>query len=333
MPTSSHESTLARQWQILRMLPPRRPGVTVREIHRRLAAEGHAVTYRTVERDLDGLSSVLPLVRNEISTPYGWHWLPGARIDFPGMSLPEAVSLGLLEDLLRQLVPSHFTRALEGRLALADSMLKALPKNRAARWTDLVRYVPPGLPLQKPTIAPKVLENVQQALLEKLQLTVKYQPPNAPESRELTLNPLALILQGERPYLLATAFEYTDPRYYAIHRIARADVTEAPAIRPAGFSLDHFLADGGSQFGDSTELRFKARINDELAALLEETPMSDDQKIRRRQDGNTLAATVRNSWQLYFWIHSQGPAITVLGPASLRKAIVAQLEETLATYR
>ena len=333
MPSANHETTLARQWEILKILPSKGPGLTSRDILERLVREGHEVTKRTVERDLLELLRVLPIYRNEISKPYGWHWLSGARIDFPGMSLPEAVSLGLLEDLLRQLVPSHFTRALEGRLALADSLLKALPKNRAARWTDLVRYVPPGLPLQKPTIAPKVLENVQQALLEKLQLKVKYQPPNAPETRELTLNPLALILQGERPYLLATAFEYTDPRYYAIHRIARADVTETPAIRPAGFSLDHFLADGGSQFGDSTELRLKARINDALAALLEETPMSDDQKIRRKQGENTLTATVLNSWQLHFWIRSQGLAITVLGPASLRKAIITQLEETLAAYR
>lgn len=333
MPASSHEYTLARQWQILRMLPTRQPGITVRELHERLAGEGHGVSYRTVERDLDSLSGLLPLMRNEISKPYGWHWMEGARVDFPGMTLPEAVSLGLLENLLRQLVPAHFTRALEGRLAIADAMLKALPKNHAARWTDLVRYVPPGLPLQKPAIAPKVLENVQQALLEKLQLQIRYLPPNSAKPGELTLHPLALILQGERPYLLATAFDYTDLRYYAIHRIAQAEVSAEPARRPAGFSLDAYLSAGGGQFGDSTELRFKAKVSDDLAAVMEETPLADDQRIRRRAGENILTATVHDSWQLSFWIHSQGPAITVLGPASLRKAIIAQLEETLTSYR
>jgi predicted DNA-binding transcriptional regulator YafY len=333
MPSSSHESTLARQWEILKILPTGRPGISVRDLHDKLARSGHEVTRRTVERDLAGLCRVLPVTSNEISIPFGWHWLPGAKIDFPGMSLAEAVSLGLMEDLLRQLAPSYFTRALEGRLVLADSILKALPKNRSAKWADLVRYVPPGMPLQKPAIDDEVIATVQQALLEERQLKVDYRQPDADEADERVLHPLALLLQGGRPYLLATAFRYTDVRHYAIQRIERAEILDAPLKRPAGFSLDRFLAEGGGQFGGERIITLKATIDESLARLLEETPLSKDQRITTGAKVHTLSATVPDSWQLHFWILSQGAAITVVKPVALRKTIVSCLEDALGNYR
>ncbi len=77
----------------------------------------------------------------------------------------------------------------------------------------------------------------------------------------------------------------------------------------------------------------KARISDDLARLLDETPISKDQKITTRSGVRTLTATVQQSWQLHFWILSQGPAITVLMPVELRKEIIAALQNTLATYQ
>lgn len=133
MPSANHETTLARQWELLKMLPSRHPGITSRDLRDRLETAGHDVTKRTVERDLSELSRVFPILSNEISKPFGWHWKPGARVDFPGIDLAEAVSLGLLEDLLRQLVPPSFTQALEGRFTEAREKLKALPQNRYAK--------------------------------------------------------------------------------------------------------------------------------------------------------------------------------------------------------
>lgn len=333
MPSSNHLSTLARQWEILQLLPSRMPGRTITEIHQQLIEKGHEVTRRTVERDVEGLSEVFPMGCNDRSKPWGWYLLPTAKTDLPGMALAEAVSLGLMEDLLRQVAPSHFTRALESRFSRADAILAEMPHNRNARWTDLVRYLPPGLPLQKPLIEDSVMEIVQQALLEKRQIEVDYLPAESGKTSVRTLHPLALILQGERPYLLATTFKYQDVRYYAMQRIKRAAVLDAPAKRPPGFTLDRYLAQGGGQFGQGETVTLKAKVSPELTRLLEETPLSNDQKITSRAGVHTLTATVRRSWQLDFWIRSQGPSITVMQPASLRKSIISDLEELLKNYR
>jgi len=333
MPSANHETTLARQWELLKILPSRRPGLTSRDLRDRLERAGHDVSKRTVERDLSELSRVFPIASNEISKPFGWHWKPGARVDFPGIDLAEAVSLGLLEDLLRQLIPPTFTEALEGRFSAAREKLKAIPNNRYAKWSDLIRYMAPGLPLHKPSINPDVSRAVQEALLQKVQLKVHYRGPGSTANKELLLHPLAIIQQGERAYLLATTFDYQDVLHYALHRMRWAEILDAPAKRPAQFSLDTFLAQGGGQFGDGKTISLKATLTDNLAGILRETPVSSDQKITTRAGKNILTATVKDSWQLQFWILSQGPAITIVQPLSLRKEIIGKLRESLANYQ
>ena len=332
MPRASHEPTLARQWELLKLLPSRHPGKTARELCERLDAAGHAVTKRTVERDLTELSRIFPLLRNEISQPYGWYLRPGAQIDFPGIDLAEAVSLGLLEDLLRQLVPPTFMESLEGRFTEAREKLKALPQNAFSKWADVVRYISPGLPLPPPSIKPDVLRAVQDALLQRCQLKVSYTSAGATAAKELVLHPIALIQQGERSYLLASTYQYDTLIQYAIHRIHAAELLAERAKRPKSFSLDTFLAQGGAQFGQGATIALKAHLSEALATILRETALSPDQQITTRAGKNTLTATVKDSWQLHFWILSQGPFVTVLQPSSLRKQIVSQLKAALSNY-
>jgi len=164
-------------------------------------------------------------------------------------------------------------------------------------------------------------------------LKVTYRSPGAENSKELVLHPLAFIQQGERSYLLATTFNYPDVVYYALHRMQTAEILDEPAIRPADFSLDNFLARSGGQFGNGGEITLKANLTDQLATILRETPLSSDQKISNRAGKITLTATVVNSWQLHFWLLSQGSRITVLQPASLRKFVIASLTDALANYK
>lgn len=334
MPGSDHETTLARQWELLRNhLPPRPPGRSSKELRDRLEAAGHNVTKRTIERDMMELSRIFPIDRNENGIPYGWHWIESARFDVLGMDLSEAVSLGLMEDVLRQIMPPAFLSALEGKFSMAKEKLAALPKVPHARWTDLVRYVPPGLPFIPPVVAPGVLANIQEALLQQRQLQVTYLSVGADTPKEQNLHPLSLIQQGARSYLVATAFDYENPILYALQRVSSATVLDEPLKRPKGFSLDTHLASGAAQFGNGKTITLKAQLSAELAQLLNETPISKDQKITTRSGVHTLTATMQESWQLDFWIRSQGAAITVIKPVALRKYIIASLEETLSNYK
>ena len=128
MPRNAREPTLARQWELLKLIPRHRPGFTPRGLRESLAAAGHDVTKRTVERDLRELSIVFPLECNDSSIPHGWHWRADAAFDIPGIALAEAVSLGLLEDLLRQL-PEDCLRIISTKAARSAASVVAM------KWT------------------------------------------------------------------------------------------------------------------------------------------------------------------------------------------------------
>jgi len=74
LPFATTRATLSRQWALLRQLPSRSPGITSAELVWRLRDVGFNVSKRTVERDLNELSLIFPLDRNDKSIPFGWHW-------------------------------------------------------------------------------------------------------------------------------------------------------------------------------------------------------------------------------------------------------------------
>ena len=246
--------------------------------------------------------------------------------------MAEAVTLGLLEEVLRGLVPPSFYRALESRFSEAREKLSSLPGNHHAQWGDLVRYLPPGLPFLPAEVFPAILREIQDALLRRKPLLVEYLPTGQENLKELTLHPLALIQQGVRTYLLATAFEYDQPGHYAIHRIESVVSLPGESRVPEGYSLDAYLARGGGQFGGGGFINLKAKLSESLAGILAETPLSEDQRITPRAGSHYLTATVIDSWQLQFWILSQGPSIVVTHPAKLRRNILTKIQNSLDAY-
>ena len=92
MAANSTRSTLSRQWELLKLLPSRGPGLTASQITEKLKND-HGVNKRTVERDLQELSRLFPLQCNDQGKPYGWHWRPGAQLELPGIEPATKIAL------------------------------------------------------------------------------------------------------------------------------------------------------------------------------------------------------------------------------------------------
>jgi len=332
MPDNKHHFAMERQWRMLRLIPRKQPGISVSAILEGLENDGFTVTRRTIERDLNELALVFELSSTENERPQRWFWAAGASFDIPGISLSEAITLGMLRQVLSSLMPKSFAASLEDRFAQADTKLSSKSGSRYAKWTELIAYTPPGLPFIPPAIDPRALESIHTALLEKRQLTFTYRSPYQEKKKTYTVNPLGIHLHGQRPYFLASVSDHPTVFQFAIQRMGKTEIHDQPSIPLPGFSLADHLARGGSQSSAGKPIRMKATLNEHLAALLEETPLSPDQKITRVAGKIILTATLPRSWQLDFWLLSQGPAITVNKPVSLRKFIADRLRETLANY-
>ncbi len=165
------KSTLLRQWEMMRMLTVSRSDSKhdgrwdkASEIATKLNDAGYGVSVRTVQRDLKELSEIFPIELNDKNArDYGWRWIKGANLDIPGMSVPEALAMRLVETHLKQLLPASMLDGLNGVFSLAQSKLDKVEKqnnNHSKDWLNKVRVVPPAQPL----LPPVVNEAVQAAI-------------------------------------------------------------------------------------------------------------------------------------------------------------------------
>ncbi len=332
MPKSNSSRTITRQWEILRMIP-RLPGrISTPEIGRRLAILEMEVTPRTVQRDLDELLKIFPIDFEARSKTKSWHWRKNASIDLTAISLTEALSLGLIEAILRDLVPPQFYSAMRDRFEVAREKLAQDSSSPPGKWPDIFRYLPAGLLFEPTVVDGKALEAIQSALVRKRCVSLTYRSFNSAKVSQRILHPLGLVLHGQRPYLVANE-DGKPPKSFAIQRCANAKVIEEKQRQiPPGFSLDSYIAKGGILASPEPPVKLVATLEKELADRIDETPLSPDQKITIRHGKHTLTATVADSWQLHFWIMSQGPFITIERPARLQKLIIQKLHDTLSNY-
>ncbi|MBB3102303.1 helix-turn-helix transcriptional regulator [Azomonas macrocytogenes] len=333
MPDSTSRNTLSRQWELLKCLPGRAPGVTCAQLQAYLQDMGYQVSKRTIERDLQNLSGLFPLQCNDRGTPWGWFWAPGATLELPGMGLGEALSLVLVEKALHFMLPVGLRQGLEPRFRQARRKLESLAEgNATARWLGKVASVQPELSLQAPEIDEVLLETIQRGLLEEQQLHCHYYAAHQDRERELTLNPLALVQRGLITYLIATAQPYTDVRQYAIHRFRQVELLPTPTVGGEQFDLQTYLDSNALQFGPTGKILLQAWISSSLARLIKETPFSSDMTLEPLVEGYRLQATVSDSWQLRWWLLQQGESLCVEAPEDLRAFMRETLRRTLLRY-
>lgn len=325
---------IERQWELLKLLPNRGVGVTAQELTDRLNTLGFNASKRTIERDLNFLSCHFGLHCNDKSKPYGWRWMENTEFDIPNLSISDCVSLSLVEDMVNPLLPKSILQSLQPRFNLAKTKLKELSqKNQIARWTDKIATRYPTMPLMAPEIDAETLENIQQAVLSEKIISVQYQGVNDHEPKTLVLHPQGIVQRGPISYLIATAFEYDDIRLYAMHRFSNCRI-EADAARAIdGFLLSDYVESGAIEFGSGSSIRFKARIHQQIAYHLKETPLSSDMEISGEGEWLMLTGKIQDSWQFRWWVLSQGSWLEVLEPRSLRQAIAQDVLQTAKFYQ
>ena len=332
MPSKIHDA-IARQWELLKFLPSHGAGRTSRELAQLLQESGFVLTKRTVERDLNELLRLFPIECNDKSMPYGWRWMRDACVDLPGLTLAEALSMRLLDDYLKPLLPSSLYGLLQPHFHLAATKLEALSDNPLNSWTKKVKVVPPGINLLPPAINDKVFETVQEALLHDEQLNITYHALGNDEARSLTLHPLGLVQRGPVTYLVASAFDYEDVRIYAVHRITTAEKPGLAAHKPKNFNLEEYIEKGALGFGDGSFIKLKASVSEYLAKILQETPLSEDMQITVRGGKYKLSCTVADTGQLLWWILSMGDNIEVIAPKKMRDSVIESIRATGDVYK
>lgn len=321
---------------MLRFIPRAPAKIAVKDLQEQLRDADFMVSTRTVQRDLLDLSSVFPLVSDDREKPYGWSWQREApSFDLPGLSIPDALTLTLVEQHLRNQLPPTALDALQPQFRSAARILNAMEQSVSSKaWLGKVRTIAPLQPLQAPALDEHCQRTVYLALMKDLQLKLSYKKRDAETATVYpVVHPLAIVQRGGIIYLVCTFADYKDVRTLALHRVKEAELIYTAARRSQGFDLDAFIASGAFGFLTGPPIVLRATFQRPVGEHLFETPLSPDQVLELRDDGSIhLTATVAATRTLVFWLTGFGAAVEVHGPAKLRAELKAAAVAMAATY-
>ena len=323
-------ASLTRQWHLLKELSAAQRVCTAAELCQRLDAQGIIACKRTVERDLNALSSLFAIESDQRSKPYGWRWQRHASpFDVEGMSKVQAVALLTAQAHLEGLLPANLADQLAPLYITARKTLANRPDNRwTEHWPKRVSRIAPSQPLIAPEIQHDVLTAVHQALLEQRQLAIEYTRRGADTARQHCINPVSLIQRGPVAYLAAHIDGKSELSLFALHRIGNAELLEKKIPAASDSALEQARAHVSAGFDQGPPITLCLHLRHYLAQHLLEAPLSADQHAESHDEHWTaLTATVDDTAQLRWWLLGMGAGVKVIAPKALADEIRQQHRE------
>ena len=305
--------------ELLRRIPRNRK-ISATELHEQLCSAGLQRDLRTIQRQLEMLSTQFDIERDDRSKPYGYRWKERANgLSVPMLSEQESLLLTLAEQYLQKLLPASLMKSMDGFFAQARSNLASSEKSGQARdWLSKVRVIGTTQPLLPPSIKPGVFESVSNALYGDHWLRIDYKNANG-KVNSAEVMPLGLAQQGPRLYLVCRYGGYDNERSLALHRLQKAEISSMRFERPKEFRLDRYDDDGRFGFGNGRRIRLTFEIENDAGLHLTESPLSSDQRVRRLHDGwLAIAATVTETEVLDWWLLGFGTRIRKIRRSAAR---------------
>jgi predicted DNA-binding transcriptional regulator YafY len=304
------KETVLLALELLRRIPRNRK-VSASELMEQLEGTGVERNVRTIQRQLEMLSTHFEIERDDRNKPYGYRWKERAKgLALPMLSEHESLLLTLAQQQLRNLLPSSLMKSMEGFFAQARSNLG--PQSNAKRereWLSKIRVVSETQPVLPPKIKPGVFEEVSNALYGNRWLNLDYKNA-AGKATSAEVMPLGLAQQGSRLYLVCRFKGYDNERSLALHRIISARASALTFERPKDFDLQKYDDDGRFGFGEGKRIRLTFHVAKSAGAHLLETPLSVDQQVIDLGDWYEITATAVDTAQLQWWLRGFGDQVS-----------------------
>ncbi len=311
MPRTTTALTQAQHYlEVLRSIPRHRYAST-NEIQNSLALRGIEINTLTLQRYLKQLtdSGTVPIECNKKTKPFGYKLGPGCdALLFTKFSPQEALLLRLVEENLKYLLPAKITKGLDPFFDQAKRCLADGSEGRTkaeVEWLKKISVVAGSLPRIPPNIKPRIFETISEALYSNKMLNLHYQNVEGHEKVK-HINPLGLVQQDGRLYLVCQFEGYTNFRHLALHRILNAELLDLNAPKVPGFDVHdyvksiHFNYSGDEPKMVHLVLEF---TNEQTFVQLTESPFKRDQVLTKLPNGHyRLEVDIEDSILLDGWI-------------------------------
>jgi predicted DNA-binding transcriptional regulator YafY len=320
-------SKALRLLYILQSIPRAPQKISSRQLHERLQQNNFVIDLRSVQRDLNELSTLFPDLQNDnCKVEIGWRWTKESKIQqIPAIDPSMALTFKLVDQFLSELVPQSVKAILKPYFDSSDDVLNALGTDKMATWSDKVRILPRTQPLIPAAINEEVLTTVYQGLFEGKQIQATYRRGYDEEIRDYVLNPLGLVFRENAIYLVANLKKDYAPLHYALHRFTDCELLGSPVETSDDFKLDDVIKSGSFEYAEieGKMLSLTVIVDPTVAKHLSESPLSDDQTMTEGIDERIkVSATVKDTRQLKWWLLGFGDQVEVIKPKRLRDEFI-----------
>lgn len=182
----------------------------------------------------------------------------------------------------------------------------------------------------------KVFGIVTQGLLDRKQVQFTYVDSKGAKTRRRIhpyfFEPISM-MGGRGIYLVGKDTARGAVRIFKLDRIIEAEVLPTDAYVPKGIQLKKLAAQSWGIWNNDRVEHVELVFSATAAARAAETRWHPSQKVTRHKDGSlVMTFDVRGIVEITPWILSWGADVDVIGPAALRKRIMATVREMSMTY-
>lgn len=290
-------------------LIPRHRGVTVEDVMRGLDYLGYPTELLTVQRALKVLreNPEYGIICDRRAKPFVYRMKPNDAFAMCKLSAEQCLLLQLVEDHFQHQLPKSLMDSLHPIFTKAHDILNDRTNGREKAWSKKVAVVPNALPFMPPVIKAEIFDTVSEALYLDRRLEIDYVDVKG-ERKALYVDPLALVKQAERLYLVSRYVLTEKIRHLALHRMKGVRLIDEPVDR-RDFNLDEYLAERPFNYvyGDTVKrvhLQFDFR-SFRLATNLKETPFNRTQVLIELPEGGwRVTADIEDSILLDSWLQT-----------------------------
>ncbi len=289
------------------------------------------VNVRTAYRDLDFL-------RDEWRVPVeydhheGTYLLTEPMTELPAVALShgELLAIYFAEKVLHQYRGTPFEADLASAFRKIQELLPNEVKVSPSAVADFLS-LDPG-PIQAPDAA--VFRDVLSGLRRRVAVLIRYRSLSAGRTTDRRVRPFHVFNARGDWYLAGWDERRGEVRDFALHRIRRVTLTTERYEIPPSFVFTTYMAGALAIEKGGREVAVAIRFAPRQARWIRERRWHRSARIQEEMGGTlVLRLRVGETSELRRWVMQFGSEAEVLSPASLRKAVAADLQRAAATYR
>jgi proteasome accessory factor C len=316
-----------RVFQLHNILATRRTAIPLENLMARLECS-KATVHRTINTLKDYLAAPIEFdaqaggYRYQPSAPHTAYELPGLWF-----APAELQALAVIQRLLASLSPG----LLEQHLAPISKRLNELIAHKRLNLTEAAVRI--RLPAIGARSAGPAFQTVVSATLQRRKLWLQYHSRSTNEHTDRTVSPQRVTYYRESWFLDAWDESREALRTFSIDRIDMPSVLEARAVDVPEDELDRHFTTGYGIFGGKADKWAVLRFTPERARWVADEQWHPDQQGQFLANGYyELRIPYDDARELVMDILRHGSEVQVLGPETLRNAVVQQLDRALQQY-